>query len=134
MDDGVDARARFLTGVGIGDVEADDLVLRTRGIGKRIDIDIGQAEAITLAMRLPECGSDATGGAGKQHEAALGLTHAGGTQKRVVLVERSRVTDPDFDRRSCSAPALTDLPGNVPRLLFQRRGRAIPLLDGFRIN
>ena len=134
MDDGVDARACVPAGVGIGDVEANDFVVRTRSIGKHIDIEIGQAEAITLAVRLPECGSDATGGAGKQHEAALGLTHASGTQKRVFLVERCGVMAPDLDRRSCSAPALTDLPGNVPRLLFQRRGRAIPLLDGFRIN
>ena len=48
---------------------------------------IGQAEAVVLAVRLPECGADATGGAGEQHEAALGLTHAGAIQKRVVLVE-----------------------------------------------
>src|SRR5688500_3645741 len=134
MDDGVDARARFSTGVGIGDVEADDLVVRTRGIGKRIDVEIGQADAISLAMRLPECGSDAAGGAGEQDEAAFRLTHAEDTQKRFALVDRSGVTDPDVDPRSCSAPVPTDLPGNVPRLILQRRGRASPLLDGFRIN
>ena len=71
MDDGVDARARFSAGVGIGDVEADDLVVRTPGIGKPIDVEIGQAEAITLAMRLPKRGSDTTGSAGEEHEAAF---------------------------------------------------------------
>ncbi len=94
MDDGVDARTCLPTGVCISDVEANDLVVRTRRIGKRVGVQIGQAEAVALAVRLPECGADATGGAGEQHEAALGLTHARGIQKGVVLVARSRVTDP----------------------------------------
>jgi hypothetical protein len=38
-------------------------------------VKAGQAEAVTLAVRLSERGPDATG-AGNQHEAALGLTHA----------------------------------------------------------
>ena len=74
MDDGVDARTCLPAGICIGDVEANDLVVRTRRIGKRVGVEIGQTEPVALAMGLPECGADATGGAGEQHEAALGLT------------------------------------------------------------
>src|SRR5215216_814109 len=55
-------------------------------------------------MRLSERGPDATGGTGEQHEAALGLTHDGVLQKRSPFAEPYHITNPDFDRRSCSAP------------------------------
>ena len=76
MDNGVDARTRLSTSIGIGDVEANDLVVRARCIGKRVGAQIGQAKAVALAVRLPEGGADATGGAGEQHEAGIRLTHA----------------------------------------------------------
>src|SRR3954462_13297097 len=104
MDDGVDTRTRLPAGVSIGDVEANDIVIRTGGIGKGVGLEVGQAEAVVFAVRLPECGADAASGAGEQHEAAFGLTHAGAGQKRVVAVESRRVTDPGFGRRSCSTP------------------------------
>src|SRR5215212_9196659 len=104
MDDGVDTRTRVPAGVGIGDVEANDVVVRTRGIGQGAGVEVGQAEAVVFAMRFPECSADATSGAGEQHEAARWLTHAGASQKRVVSVESRLVTDPGFDSRSCSTP------------------------------
>src|SRR5829696_5928745 len=110
MDDGVDALTRLPTAVGIGDVETNDIVVLTRRSGKRIGVvQIGQAEAVALAVRVPERGTDAAGGAGEQYEAALGLNHASGTPKRVEPVERSGPTRPELDRRSCSAPELHDL-------------------------
>jgi hypothetical protein len=76
VNNGVDTRARLPAGVGIGDVQTNDLVACARRFDKRVGAQIGQPEAVALAMRLPEGGADATGGAGEQNEAALGLTHA----------------------------------------------------------
>ena len=59
------------TGVGIGDIEADDLVSVARRSRQPIGAQVGQPEAIALAVRLAKRRADAAGGAGEEHESSI---------------------------------------------------------------
>jgi hypothetical protein len=70
MDDRIDARARLAAGVGMGDVEPNDLMVRAGGVHDIVDTEICQAETVAVTVRLPERAPNAPRRAGEEDEPA----------------------------------------------------------------
>jgi hypothetical protein len=76
MNDRIDARARSAAGVGIADVELDDLMTGARGVREMVGTEICQTEPVAVTVRPAERAPDAPCRAGKEDEAATRVRHA----------------------------------------------------------